>query len=136
MKFFALDCHIGIRDIQHQFEQLGHQLDVHSISGHSHLMNWTVDNSFVVNKDNWKSLNKRNYKVFYEYHAERLKDYDGFVCFYPPAFSMLYESFDKPIILQVPIRFEVPFQSDNESLQFYIEHLRRTIDDGQLTPIA
>jgi len=136
MKFFALDCHIGIRDIQRQFEQLGHQLDVHSISGHAHLMNWNVDSSFIVNKDNWKSLNQRNFHLFHEHHADRLKDYDGFVCFYPPSFSMLYEKFEKPIILQVPIRFEIPFHVNNEELQFYISHLQRTIDSGQLIPLA
>jgi hypothetical protein len=99
-------------------------------------MNWNVENSFIVNKDNWRSLNRHNFHLFHQQHADRLKDYDGFVCFYPPSFSMMYENFDKPIILQVPIRFEVPFQHSREDLSFYVNHLQRTIKSGQLIPLA
>ena len=136
MKFFALDCHIGIADIMSVFAELGHELVVHSLSSHSHLMGWKKSNDYVINENNWRCLNSANRDIFYETHKEELRDYDGFVCFYPPSFSMLYEKFEKPIITQVPIRFEVPFQHKRHDLSRYITHLRNTIASGQLTPLA
>ena len=136
MKFFALDCHIGIRDIQFQFEKLGHTLDVASISGSAHLLNWEINNSYLVNQSNWRSLNSSNIDWFYRTHKDQLSRYDGFVCFYPPIFSMLYEHFEKPIIAHIPIRFEVPYADNSEELDIYIQHLRRTIDSGQLIPLT
>ena len=136
MKFFALDCHIGIADIRSVFAELGHELVVHSLSSHSHLMGWKKCNDYVINENNWRSLGSANCDLFYETHKEELRDYDGFVCFYPPSFSMMYEKFEKPIITHVPIRFEVPFQHRRFDLSRYITHLRRTITSGQLKPLA
>lgn len=136
MKFFSLDCHIGVADVKSVFAELGHELVVHSLSSHSHLMGWKKCSDFVINENNWRSLSSTNCDLFYETHREELRSYDGFVCFYPPSFSMMYEKFEKPIITQVPIRFEVPFQHRKFDLSRYITHLRRTIDSGQLKALA
>lgn len=136
MRFFALDCHIGIADMKSIFAELGHSLDVHTISSHASLMGWEKDNSFVINEHNWQALSSANHNLFFETHKKELAKYDGFVCFYPPAFSMLYEKFDKPIIVHVPIRFETPFQHRPHELAQYIQHLKRTIDNGQLHALA
>lgn len=136
MKFFALDCHIGIVDIKSIFAELGHELVVHSISSHANLMGWEQCNKFIVNNENWRSLSSSNCDSFFEAHHEELSSYDGFVCFYPPSFSMMYEKFQKPIITHVPIRFETPFHRRRHDLFNYIMHLRRTIESGQLQPLA
>ncbi len=136
MKFFALDCHIGVADIKSVFAELGHELVVHSLSSHAYLMDWKKCEDFLINENNWRSLGTANCDLFYETHRKELASYDGFVSFYPPSFSMMYERFEKPIITHVPIRFEVPFQHRRFDLARYIAHLRRTISSGQLKPLA
>jgi hypothetical protein len=136
MKFFALDLHIGIRDIQHVFEQLGHSLDVWSISDHHHVMGWPRAAVDVVNQYSWMGLNKEMCDAFYERYKGELADYDGFVCFYPPAFSMLYEKFQKPIIVQVPLRYETPFFNDKFRWSSFNSYIQRGIDSGQIIPLV
>ena len=136
MKFFALDCHIGIKDIQTIFERLGHTLDIDSISGHTHLMGWDRTFPKHVNHTNWKQLNWHQAREFADYYREKLEQYDGFVCFYPPSFSMLYDSFDKPIIIQAPIRSDTPFENKDELHASFFEFLRRGIDKQKIIPIA
>jgi len=132
VKFFALDCHIGIRDLMDTFAELGHDLHVESISNHSHLMEWTKSTKYVMNSNTWTLLNDVWIDTFYRVHKNDLKQYDGFVSFYPPSFSMLYERFDKPIITHIPIRFDTPFENNPHMFNKYVNHLRRTIDSGQL----
>ena len=136
MRIFALDCHIGIRDIQVQFKKLGHILDVHSLSDHAHLMGWKKEMGLSVSAENWRGISQQNYLNFYQTHKAQLSRYDGFVCFYPPMFSLLYEPFNKPILTQVPIRQEVPFENKKPELDFFLSHLQKTIDSGQLKPLA
>jgi hypothetical protein len=73
---------------------------------------------------------------FYERYKDELSDYDGFVCTYPPAFSMIYEKFKKPIILQIPIRYEVPFHSNPNKWNEFNDYLRSGIDSGMIIPVA
>jgi len=136
MKLFALDLHIGIRDLQYTFEKLGHRLDIWSISGHHRIMGWERANVDVVNHRSWRGLNKEKCDAFYKRYKEELKDYDGFVTFYPPSFSMLYERFEKPIIMVVPIRYDVPFENDCQALENFNIYLKEGIDQNKIIPIV
>lgn len=138
MKFFSLDCHIGIRDVKSIFENLGHKVDIKSISGHLKFANGlnTVDREFLINAQSWQKLDKSLIDRFYNENKDYLKSYDCFISFYPPSFSMLYENFNKKIISIFPIRFDVPFQNNPHLMNEYIFHLRRCIDSGKLIPIA
>ena len=74
--------------------------------------------------------------LFYERYKDELSKYDAFICTYPPSFSMLYEKFDKPIILHVPIRYEVPFNNNKNSWERFNTYLREKIDDKKIIPVA
>lgn len=136
MKFFAVDCHIGIRDIQQIFEDLGHELDVWSISDHAHIMGWERKKVDVIGDGQWWKLTPEMCNAFYARYKNELAKYDGFVVFYPPAFSMLYEQWGKPIIMQVPIKYEVPFSFSADKWNYFNNYLQRKIDEGILFPIA
>jgi hypothetical protein len=137
MKLFNLDCHVSvIADIKKIYESFGHEVTSWSVSGH----NWVFDRDpkqvEIVNQNTWMSLNDEMCEMFYEKYKDELKDYDGFICTYPLSFSMLYEKFNKPIILNIPIRYEVPFHNDKVKWEKFNEYLRNGIDKGIIIPVA
>lgn len=137
MKFFNLDCHISvIADLKQIFEGLGHEVTTWSISGHNWVFERQSNSVEVVNSHTWKSLDKNMSDKFYERYKNELCHYDGFICTYPPSFSMLYEKFEKPIVLQIPIRYEVPFYNNIQKWNEFNDYLRKGIDSGWIIPVA
>jgi hypothetical protein len=137
MNLFNIDLHISvIADLKNIFSKLGHTITDKSLSGHTWVFNRSPDSVRVINQDNWKFIDRNFCNKFYEEYKNELKDYDGFVCTYPPSFSLLYEKFNKPIILQVPIRFEVPFENRPVELNYFRDFLRRGIDNKQIIPVC
>lgn len=137
MNFFNLDCHISvIEDIKKIFNDLGHNVDSWSVSGHNWVFNREASKVEIVNQNTWLELDQDMCDRFYERYKDELSKYDGFICTYPPAFSMIYEKFKKPIIIQIPIRYEVPFQKSIEKWNTFNEYLRNGIDSNMIIPIA
>jgi hypothetical protein len=137
MKLFNLDCHISvIADLKQILENLGHEVESWSVSGH----NWVFDREptkvDIVNPNTWMNLDESMCDQFYERYKHELSTYDAFICTYPPAFSMLYKRFQKPIILQIPIRYEVPFHNNVEKWNNFNQYLRDGIDSGFIFPVA
>lgn len=137
LKLFNIDLHISvIADIKKIFTDLGHQVVDKSLSGHTFVFNRQKDNLEVINDSNWRNLSKKTCDDFYERYKNDLNSYDGFICAYPPSFALLYEKFNKPIILQVPIRFEVPFQNNPNALKWFVDFLKSGIDNRQIIPVC
>lgn len=137
MRFFNLDCHVSvIEDIKKIFEDLGHEVVSWSISGHNWVFNRFPTNVEIVNSKTWMNLNDEMANDFYEKYKDFLSQFDGFICTYPPSFSLLFERLKKPIILQVPIRYEIPFHSDATKWERFNEKLRTGIDNNLIFPIA
>jgi len=137
MNFFNLDCHISvIADVKKIFEDLGHNVDSWSISGHNWVFGRESKSVDVINQNTWKNLNQNMCDEFYNRYKDDLSKYDGFICTYPPVFSMIYEKFKKPIIIQIPIRYEVPFHNNVDKWNNFNDYLRKGIDSGMIIPIA
>jgi hypothetical protein len=137
MKFFNLDCHVSvIADIKQIFEGLGHEVDSWSISGHNWIFNRDSDPVEIITPTTWRNLDKNMVDKFYDRYKSDLEKYDGFICTYPLSFSLLYEKFKKPIILQIPIRYEVPFHNNEDKWNNFNEYLRTGIDNNLIIPIA
>lgn len=137
MKFFNLDLHIAvISDVKRIFEDLGHQVDDWTLSGHSWAIGRSRDSVDIINHENWHSLNKEMCDAFYERYKDELKEYDGFICTYAPSFCLLYEKFKKPIITVAPIRYEAPFWDDKGRWEWYNQYLEKGIDSGLIIPVA
>tara|TARA_R110001592_G_scaffold325700_1_gene605920 strand:- start:3893 stop:4939 length:1047 start_codon:yes stop_codon:yes gene_type:complete len=136
MRFFAIDCHIGINDIKSIFESLGHSLDVWSISRAAPLMGWEQREPDILNNKSWYKFNHNMAYKFAERYKDVLETYDGFVCFYPTSFSLIYSFFNKPIIVQTPIRSDVPFHFSPEYSASFYNFLKANIEAGKIIPLA
>jgi hypothetical protein len=99
-------------------------------------MNRTPDPVEIISQGNWKDINEDLCNSFYERYKDELAEYDGFICCYPAAFAMLFEKFNKPIILQVPIRYEEPFGRDAWRWTRFNEFLIKGIDSRKIIPCA
>jgi hypothetical protein len=133
MKFFNLDCHVSvIADIRQILESMGHEVDSWSVSGHNWVFGKNSTKVDIVNQDTWHSLDKQMSDEFYERYKDELSKYDAFICTYPPSFAMLYEKFDKPIIIQIPIRYEVPFHKSENNWNYFNQYLRDGIDKNKI----
>jgi hypothetical protein len=132
MKFFNLDCHIGVRDFAELSKELGHEIRLESLSDHTHLCGLSKTEKFIDYKYLWRHINPDICNDFYKKYKEELSDVSCFYCFYAPSFSLLYEKFDKPIIIHVPIRFETPFQNDTKKLEWFFSFLQRGIDEKRI----
>lgn len=137
MKFFNIDLHASvIEDITDIFNNLGHSVSSHNMSGHCFVFGKAQSSPLLINGNNWHGLNKSVCDAFYDRYKDELKDYDAFIVTYPPAFSLLFEKFNKPIIVHVPIRYEVPFHNDPSRWEWFNEYLRRGIDDKRIIMVA
>jgi len=137
MKFFNLDCHISvIADLKQIFESLGHEVTSWSVSGHNFVFDRDPVKVDIINQHTWLQLDDDMCDRFYQIYKDELSSYDAFICTYPLTFSKLYEKFKKPIILHVPIRYEVPFHNNKEKWENFNEYLRNGIDRGFIIPVA
>lgn len=137
MKLFNLDCHVSvIADLTKIFTELGHEVTSWSLSGHNFVFGREASKVEIVNQNTWRRLDDKMCDEFYEKYKDELSVYDGFICTYPISFSMLYSRFKKPIILHVPIRYEVPFSSNPYMWEKFNEYLRDGIDSGMIIPVA
>lgn len=115
MKFFNIDLHISvIADIKHIFENLGHQVDSKCLSGHSWVFGKQPDKTKIIDSHNWKQIDEVMCDRFYEEYGGELDQYDAFISAYPPAFGLLFEKFNKPIITVAATRYEYPFTFDSD----------------------
>jgi hypothetical protein len=136
LKGFCLCCHIGSRDIQYTLEQLGHDLTIWSLSDHHSVMGWERKIPNIINHTNWWKLDQDMCDKFYERYKDELDKYDFFLTFYPPAFSMLYEKFNKPIISLVPLRYEIPFIEDIDKWNHLTKYFQEGIDKKRIIPLV
>jgi len=112
MLFFNIDLHVSvISDIADIFKKLGHQVDDWSLSGHYWVMNRTKVNISLGDGTNLTCGGVCSDEIcekFYNTHKDEFEKYDGFIACYPVEFAMLYEKWNKPIIIVNCIRYEHP----------------------------
>lgn len=138
MKFFNVDLHISvIADMKRIFSGLGHQVDDLCLSGHHWVMNRKQDHVAELSSERWTKLVWNwDFDSFYKAHKASLSKYDGFVVTYPPIFAMLYEKFDKPIIINIPIRYDYSVHGCPERLGKWNEWLKKGVASGQVILVA
>jgi hypothetical protein len=132
MKFFLADMHIAtMQDTRAIFEELGHEVDTLCLSGHAHLIGeekkqW--DFSFSLGE----VLTEPVKKQFFEKYSWMMGKYDGFIVNYPPAFAPLYEKFGKPIIMNIPIRYDYPWADDMKKMHQWNDWIKNMQSCNQL----
>ena len=136
MRFFNIDCHVSvIGDIAHIFNNLGHQVDDWSLSGHSWVLN--KPKREIVLNDGTRLLGggvstQENCDKFYNTFKDEFDKYDGFICCYPVEFALLFERWDKPIIVVNCVRYEHPNTRDTEMWARLDSFLKRHLEKGKL----
>lgn len=112
MKFFNIDQHVSvISDIAHIFRNLGHEVDDWTLSGHHWVMNKPKRAIPLSDGTQLTCSGVCSQEVcdrFYEANKAELDKYDGFIACYPVEFAMLYERWNKPIIVVNCVRYDHP----------------------------
>lgn len=135
MKLLNIDMHISvIQDVQHILGELGHEVSRYSLSGHNWVDKTPDPRLAVLNRHSWKSINEKTVSRFFKRYRESFVDYDGFIHSYPPAFALLFEPFEKPVVTITCTRFDYPTFPQN--YQWLVQGLRRMSENGQLTLTA
>lgn len=138
MRLFGLDQHISvIEDIKHVLAGIGHEVDVHNLSHHNFVFNREHPGNFGGFKPDfyWQYVENDGLK-FYEEFKEQLGGYDGFITTYPPAFARLFTRFEKPIIMQLPIRYEHYFSFNPDKWREFNAWAVRLHKSGQLKVVS
>jgi hypothetical protein len=115
---FNIDLHISvIEDFIFINKLINSNINIenNSISNHAHIMGKQLSDKYLTN-NNWIGIlnNKKELQSFYEKNKMDLEKYDGFVITHTPSFILLYEKFNKPIIIINSCRYENPFMNNLE----------------------
>lgn len=111
MNLFNLDLHISvIADIQNIFTNINTNIKITnwSLSSHNWVFNKYPDNVKGITTDNWKSLNIDMIEQFHQEYDKYLEQFDGFIVGHPCSFALLYEKYNKPIIVVNTCRYDMP----------------------------
>lgn len=137
MKLFNIDCHVSvIEDIRRCLAPLGHEVTDWSLSAHCHRFDKKPTAVDVIGDGRWKQIDQAMCDRFYETYKGLLKHYDGFIAAYPPAFALLYEKFQKPVITVVATRYDYPCTPSAERWAWLNGKLTQGIRDGWIIPLA
>jgi hypothetical protein len=137
MRFFNIDQHISvIADLKKIFGDMGHTIDDICLSGHAPIMGRKQDSVPMLDGNNWCGFVQRKaWDEFFETYTE-LETYDAFLCCYPPIFSYLYRRYTRPIIIDIPIRYEYPCQSSAEDWKDFNSYLQEGVDRKKIYLVA
>ena len=141
MRLFNLDAHISvIADIENIFTHLYPELEITkwSVSGHTWVFDEQRDPVEVINHQTWKHIDHAMIEQFQQRYDNFLRTFDGFICGFPPVFSLLFEKYNKPIFMVNATRYEMPFCWDrNDEMQSYFEESLLAMQKrGQLIAVS
>ena len=116
MKYFNLDLHISvIADIKNIIHSINPSIEIvnWSLSGHTWVFNRRMDAIKYINEHTWKHMNLQIIKEFQNHYDSFLSQFDGFIVAHPNSFVLLYEKYNKPIIMVNSCRYDMPFCFNN-----------------------
>jgi hypothetical protein len=137
MKLFCMDVHISIVE---DFKTACPDVEVEDwcLSGHAFVMKRKQDSPDIINPATWKNLNPDMIRAFQARYDSFLSKFDGFIVGYASCFAMIYEKYNKPIIMINCVRYDVPFcwTKDAHMRQQFHECLDRLHSNGLLTVVS
>lgn len=138
MRFFCMDVHISVIEDFKTIAPSWINVTDWCMSGH----HWVLGKSKVtpkhINSDTWRNLNPEMIAAFQQEHDTILRSFDGFIVGYASCFAMVFEKYNKPIILLNAVRYDVPFcwSKDHAMLKAYKECLYRLREGNRLTIVS
>jgi hypothetical protein len=104
-----------------------------SISGHNWVFKKETKDVRYINQSTWKSINMDMIKNFQDTYDNELKTYDAFIVTHTPVFALLFEKYNKPILIINTCRFDQPFcwSKDLSMSQHLIQSLQSMVATNQ-----
>ena len=112
MKLFNIDLHISvIADIKDIFNRIRPDIEIvdWSLSGHTWVFNRAPNNVHVLNQHTWQNLDTDLITQFQSVYDDFLFEFDGFIACHPNSFTLLFEKYNKPVIVINSCRYDMPF---------------------------
>lgn len=108
------------------------------LSGHAWVMKRNQDNPEHINPSTWKYLNEDMIQKFQTKYDSFLKTFDMFIVGFASSFAMVYEKYNKPIIMMNAVHYDIPFcfTKDIRMLVKWNECLDRLNRRGLLTIVS
>lgn len=137
MKLFCMDLHISVIA---DFKSACPEVEVVDwcLSGHAWVMKRNTDYPQHINPNTWRSLNPEMIERFQNTYDAFFRTFDGFIVGFCGAFAMIFEKYNKPIIMMNAVRYDIPFcwSKDMRMLAKYNECLHRLKSRGLLTIVS
>lgn len=137
MRFFCMDLHISVIA---DFKSACPDVEVVDwcLSGHAWVMKRNQDYPDHINPATWKDLTPERIKLFQDKYDSFLKTFDGFIVGFCSAFAMIYEKYNKPILMLNAVRYDIPFCFTKNTTQLtrWKECLDRLNSHGLLTIVS
>ena len=128
LKFFNIDLHIAvISDVKYIFEELGHEVETNSISNQAWLLDKNKTEIKIISQKNWKNLDDELIEKFYHEYKDYLNQFDGFIVTHAASLALLYEKFNKPIIIVNSTRYSNNLIIENKLI---LEKLNKFLKAG------
>lgn len=132
-----MDLHISVIG---DFKSLGLDVDVTDwcLSGHSWVLNRSTEYPKHINPGTWLNMNPKTIAAFQKEYDAFLQTFDGFIVGHPNSFAMLFEKYNKPVILINTCRYDMPFCFKRETTYINDYHacLYRLLNKGLLYTIS
>ena len=108
------------------------------LSGHAWVMKRKQEYPKVINPSTWRNLNMKMIAEFQDEYDSFLKSFDGFIVGFASSFAMIYEKYNKPILMLNAVRYDIPFcwTKDMYMLLKWKECLDRLNSHGLLTIVS
>jgi len=125
MTFFNIDQHVSVNsNIEYILKKLGHSLEIISLSQHHWVMNRERFHVPFIEENIHCLIEKEKWQEFYTVFKHPLASFDGFIVCHPPIFAVLYKNFvNKPIIVQISIRYDFPYTDNLKQLKIFNDFL-------------
>lgn len=108
MRVFCMDPHISlIADFKTIFPEL--EVVDWCLSGHAWVMNRVQDTPKHINVHTWMDLTPERITNFQNEYDSFLKTFDLFIVAYASSFALVYEKYNKPIIMMNATRYDIPY---------------------------
>ena len=137
---FNLDLHISVmRDLQQEFSSCNFRTIRWSISGSNQFARSIYkisDPVDVINAQTWSQLDDDLISEFESRYQNFLSKFDGFVVTHTPAFSQLYRSFGKPILVINSTRYEAPYTKDENKWKTLDNYLNNGVKTDKVLLVS
>ena len=117
-RFLNIDFHISV--IADVINIIGDKIDIVnlSMSGHNWVLGKENANLKIINDKTWKGISQEMIDAFVKEYDDLLKSFDGFIVTHTPVLALLYEKYNKPVIIVNSCRYEQPFCWNHNSHGF------------------